>query len=471
MMYTPVMGLEIHAELLTKTKVFCRCKNEFGGEKNTRICPRCAGLPGALPVLNKEAVSLAVRAGLTLGCRINRYSAFDRKNYFYPDLPKAYQITQFEYPICEEGSVEVLGKTVRVNRIHIEEDAGKLIHGEKGTQIDFNRCGVPLIEIVTEPDFGTADEVVAFVDEVSRRLKFADVCDCRLEQGSLRVDVNISLKSEDSQMLGVRAEIKNLNSRKSIRRAIEYEIKRQTEILASGDEVARETRRFSEETGETSSLRGKEDANDYRYFHEPDLPGIEISKTEVEEIASGMPEMPQARYKRYIGLGISSADADLILADRDFSDLFDGAVRVFKSPKTIANLMLGELSRKLNESGKKAGEIEFSADDLAEIAKMSDSEKVSKQAAREILSVMFDNGGNLEEIANERGLFLSDDKDKVALVVAEVLAENRENVREYKNGVLKLFGYFMGEIMRRLGGSGNPKTVKEELTKQLTSIS
>ena len=296
MKYIPVMGLEIHAELLTKSKVYCSCENTFGGAVNNRVCPVCSGMPGTLPVINKEVVTFAVKAGLSLGCEINEYSAFDRKNYFYPDLPKAYQITQFEYPICSNGHVEVCGRNIRINRIHIEEDAGKLIH-EEVSLADYNRCGVPLIEIVTEPDFRTVEEVQQFVKEVALRLKYAEVWDARLEQGSLRVDVNISLMPEDADEFGVRAEIKNLNSVKSIGRAIEYEIKRQTEILEKGERVKQETRRFDEKSGATNVLRSKEDGHDYRYFPEPDIPPVKISKENVEKIRMSMSESPDKRLK------------------------------------------------------------------------------------------------------------------------------------------------------------------------------
>ncbi len=465
MKYTPTMGLEIHAELLTKTKVFCRCKNEFGGEKNSRVCPVCLGLPGAMPVLNREAVTLAVRAGLALGCRINEYSAFSRKNYFYPDLPKAYQITQFEYPICEAGEVELGENTIRINRIHIEEDAGKLLHGEK-TEIDFNRCGVPLIEIVTEPDFQSIDEVIEFVDAVSLSLKYAGVCDGRLEQGSFRVDVNISIKPEGSEQLGTRAEIKNLNSRKSIRRALAYEIKRQAAILEKGDKVIQETRRFNEQSGETAALRGKEGAEDYRYFPEPDLPPVRISAAEVEKIRAALPKLPNERFRLYTDeLGLSVDDAHLILGDMAFADFFEAAA--VKSPKTVAKLMLGELNHNLNNSGKEICELPFAPADLAELADLEDRGRVSKSAAREILKLMFEVGGKPAEIAEAEALFLEDNSRELAEIAAAVLAENEGNITDYLNGNQKLFSFFMGEVMRRAGRGANPALARAELLKAL----
>ncbi len=466
MKYQPVMGLEIHAELLTETKVFCSCKNEFGGEKNSRICPICTGLPGAMPILNKQAVALAVRAGLALGCRINSYSDFSRKNYFYPDLPKAYQITQFEYPICEAGRVELQNKVIRINRIHIEEDAGKLIHGDGVTEIDFNRCGVPLIEIVTEADFESIDEVIAFVDEVGLCLKYADVCDARLEQGSLRVDVNISLKPEGASELGVRAEIKNLNSRKSIRRALEFEIKRQSAILSDGGAVIQETRRFNEETGETESLRGKEGAADYRYFPEPDLPPIRLSNEQIKKIEAEMPELPKSRRIRYTReFGLSEEDARLILEDRAFADFFEASAG--KNPKTVANLMIGELNRNLNKSGKGVADLPFSPMELARLAELSDSGRVSKNAAKDILRLMFETGKKPEQIAEEEKLFLADNTAEIKRITRMIIEENPENVISYRGGNQKLFTFFMGEIMHRAGKGANPAVVRAELMKAL----
>lgn len=473
MTLVPTMGLEIHAELLTKSKIFCSCRNEFGGEKNSRICPVCAGLPGALPVLNKDAVTLAVCAGLALDCRINNYSAFDRKNYFYPDLPKAYQITQFEYPICEDGVVQLASKQIRINRIHIEEDAGKLIHdGESGlTEIDFNRCGVPLIEIVTEPDFESAEQVVDFVNEVSLRLKYAGVCDAHLEKGSLRVDVNISLKVEDSKELGVRAEIKNLNSVRSIRRAIEYEIERQSALLQNGEPVIQQTRRFSEQSGKTTVLRNKESTSDYRYFPEPNLPPIIIDESDIEIIKNSMPEMPQVKFARYTEkYGLSEDDARLILADKAFSDFFEAAV-TDTNCKTVANLMLGELNRNLNESGIGIGNIAFSPADLAALAALAIESKVSLNAAKEILSTMFKSGGKPCEIAERESLFLKDNTAELGEIVTKVLSDNTENVKSYIGGNQKLFGFFMGEVMHRAGRGTNPAAVREILSENLEKIS
>lgn len=469
MKYIPVMGLEIHAELLTKSKVYCSCENTFGGAVNNRVCPVCSGMPGTLPVINKEVVTFAVKAGLSLGCEINEYSAFDRKNYFYPDLPKAYQITQFEYPICSNGHVEVCGRNIRINRIHIEEDAGKLIH-EEVSLADYNRCGVPLIEIVTKPDFRTVEEVQQFVKEVALRLKYAGVCDARLEQGSLRVDVNISLMPEDADEFGVRAEIKNLNSVKSIGRAIEYEIKRQTEILEKGERVKQETRRFDEKSGATNVLRSKEDGHDYRYFPEPDIPPVKISKENVEKIRMSMSESPDKRLKRYIeSYNLPEADARLIIEDKAFSDFYDEAVLKYKQYKAVSNMMLGELNRNLNNSGKEISDVGFLPDDMAELVNMSEKGIISKNAAKDVFKIMFETGKKPEEIAKENDFIMENNTEELEKLADKVIAENAEIVENYRAGEERVFGFLMGQLVRYAGKSANPKLAKEVLSDKLKS--
>ena len=469
MKYTSVIGLEIHAELLTDSKVYCTCQNKFGGSENTRVCPVCAALPGTLPTLNIGAVELAVKAGLATDCTINNYSSFDRKNYFYPDLPKAYQITQFENPICSNGHITVAnGKDIRINRIHIEEDAGKLIHDGNISMADFNRCGVPLIEIVTEPDFRTPDEVASFVEQIALRLKYSGVCDARMEQGSLRVDVNISIMPYGSNNFGTRAEIKNLNSIKAIVRTIEYEIKRQADILDNGGEVIQETRRFDDSKGITVPMRSKEEAQDYRYFPEPDIPPIFLSDEDITGIRASMPQMPQDRFLRYTKkYGLPADDASLLISSKEFSDFYDGAVKINPDYKQISNMMLGELNRNLNESDKTMNDISFSPADLAELVKMSTDGTVSKNAAKEILTVMFNDGGKPIDIAKENGFIMENDVSGLEEVIAKVMAENTENVESYRNGNEKVFGFLMGQVVRSVGKSANPKLIRELLTKKL----
>lgn len=471
MRYQPVIGLEIHAELLTDSKVFCTCQNEFGGSENTRVCPRCSGLPGTLPLLNMGAVKLAAKAGFATDCTINNYSAFDRKNYFYPDLPKAYQITQFEYPICTNGHITVKGgKDIRINRIHIEEDAGKLIHDdyEGVSMADYNRCGVPLIEIVTEPDFRSTEEVQDFVEQIALRLKYAGVCDARMEQGSLRVDVNISIMPVGSSEFGTRAELKNLNSLKAIAGAIEYEINRQAEILDNGGKVVQETRRYNDNHGDTKALRSKEEAHDYRYFPEPDIPPVLLSDEDIEEIKKSMPEMPQERFKRYTEqYKLPPNDANLIILSKEFSDFYDAAVQINPDYKQISNFMLVELNRNLNESEKTISDVTFSPADLAELVKMSTDGIVSKNAAKDILKIMFDNGGKPKDIAEKHGFIMNNNSSALEDIINKVISENADSVESYRNGNVKIFGFLMGQVVRLAGKGANPKLAKDLLTEKL----
>lgn len=471
MRYQPVIGLEIHAELLTQSKVFCTCKNEFGGSENTRVCPRCSGLPGTLPLLNKNAVYLAAKAGFATGCTVNNYSSFDRKNYFYPDLPKAYQITQFENPICTNGHITVKGgKDIRINRIHIEEDAGKLVHDdyEGISMADYNRCGVPLIEIVTEPDFRSVSEVQDFVEQIALRLKYAGVCDARMEQGSLRVDVNISIMPVGSDTFGTRAEIKNLNSIKAIGRAIEYEIERQSEILDNGGTVVQETRRFNDNHGDTKSLRSKEEAHDYRYFPEPDIPPVLLSDEDIEKIKKSMPQMPQVRFARYTKeYGLPDDDAALIISTKEFSDFYDETVKINPDYKQVSNMMLVELNRNLNDLEKTINDVPFSPCDLAELVKMSTDGTVSKNAAKDILKIMFDKGEKPMEIAKNNGFIMDNDTSALEDVIEKVISENADTVQSYKEGNEKVFGFLMGQVVRAGGKGVNPKLAKDLLTEKL----
>ena len=470
MKYTTVIGLEIHAELLTRSKVYCSCENAFGGKPNTRICPICSGMPGTLPILNKNAVRLAVKAGLALNCKINNYSAFDRKNYFYPDLPKAYQITQQEYPICGNGELVIGGKSFGIERIHIEEDAGKLLHSRSNgkTLIDFNRCGVPLIEIVTKPDFRSSEEVCAFVSEICLRLKYAGVCSARLEEGSVRVDVNISVMPENSEKLGTRTELKNINSFKSIAKAIEYETIRQSQILENGERVLQETRRFDESSGKTFSMRSKETARDYRYFPEPDIPPVYISPEQLETIKSEMPEMPQERFKRYTEVyGLNSEEARLIIKDKDFSDFYDETVTLSREYKKTANIMNGELNRYMNDSGKALSETKLTPGMLSELIGLITDCKITNNGAKALLAYVCESGKAPIEAAGERGLIIKEDPQKLLEACRKVIEENQKNVEAYKNGKTQLFGFFMGQAIRILGKGTSPESVKNTLEKLL----
>ena len=418
-----VIGLEIHAELLTKTKIFCGCSAEFGGSQNTRCCPVCTGMPGALPVINQTAVEYAVKAGYALNCEINKFSVFDRKNYFYPDLPKAYQISQLYYPIIGAGKVpiEVNGvkKDVRINHIHLEEDAGKLVHDDfNGVSLaDYNRCGIPLIEIVTEPDISSAEEAMAFVEQISLLLQYAGVCDCKMEQGSLRCDVNISLMRPDAKEFGTRAEIKNINSVKSVGRAIQYEEKRQALLLEAGKKVVQETRRYNANRDKTTSMRSKENANDYRYFPEPDILQVNLTDEQLSEIKSMLPEMPSERYKKYVEWGISAVDANILIHSKPVSDFFEDAVKIYNSPKSIAVFILGEFMRRVNLGEIDPDNISFSPEDFAQLVQMADTEKISKSDAKAVFREIVENGGKPEDIAKAKGFIINVDTKKSILLL------------------------------------------------------
>lgn len=478
--YIPVIGLEIHAELLTKSKVFCTCSAEFGGDKNTRCCPVCSGMPGTLPIINQTAVEYAVKAGFALGCDINKFSVFDRKNYFYPDLPKAYQISQLYLPLCINGLVpieyeedgEKKSKNIRINRIHLEEDAGKLIHDDlNGVSLaDYNRCGIPLIEIVTEPDIGSADEAKAFVEKISLLLQYAGVCDCKMEQGSLRCDVNISIMKPTDTEFGTRAEIKNLNSVKAIGRAIDFEIYRQSKLLDMGKRVVQETRRFDDNRGETKSMRSKEDAHDYRYFPEPDILQVNFTDEDLDAIRAKLPEMPYKRLERYLSDGLNENDAKIIVNKKMLSDFFDAAVKTYGNPKSVCNFLIGELMRRINLGEIELENLPFTAEEFAKLVEMSDTEKVSKNDAKAVFRIMCEKGGDPEEIAKAAGLLITNDTGKVLEVIGEVLSANEKAVGQYKGGDQKVFGFLMGQCTKALKGVCTPKVIKEELEKALKSL-
>ena len=473
--YYPTMGLEIHAELLTNTKVFCNCSAEFGGEPNTRCCPVCSGMPGTLPVLNRRAVEYIIKAGYVMNCNISRFTKWDRKNYFYPDLPKAYQISQMPRPVCLDGHVDInvngTEKRIRINRIHLEEDAGKLTHNdeEKLSLADFNRCGIPLIEIVTEPDLHSADDVIAFFEKVKLLLQYAGICDCKMEQGSIRCDVNISIAPEDSNTLGTRTELKNLNSMKAVAKAIEVEIARQTELLEKGEKVIQETRRFNDAQGVTIAMRSKEDAHDYRYFPDPDIPPIIFTEEELNEIRLSLPEMPESRMERYTkDYGISQNDAVIIVGDKRISDFFDKAVTGNASPKNVASYLVGEFMRRVNLGEIDLDDLKFSSQDFAQLVEYLYSDKVSQNNARLIMEEMAAHGGSPKDIADRDDLWIKQDNDLLAKVIDELIANNPKATEQYKNGDQKVFGFFMGQANKALKGAASPKAIQELLRKKLS---
>lgn len=474
MSYIPIIGLEIHAELLTNSKIFCSCSAEFGGEQNTRCCPGCSSMPGTLPVLNQTAVKYAIKAGLAMNCDINKFSVFDRKNYFYPDLPKAYQISQLYFPICVNGNIPInidgKEKNIRINRIHIEEDAGKLMHDDFNgvSLIDFNRGGIPLIEIVTEPDINSSEEAKAFVEQVSLLLQYTGVCSCKMEQGALRCDVNISLMKSTDTEFGTRVEIKNLNSLKSIVRAIEYEIKRQARLLDNGDRVVQETRRFNDNHGDTKSMRSKEDAHDYRYFPDPDIPQVNLSDEDLEAIRAELPELPNKRLERYINeYDLSKTDAQIIVNQKTVSDFYDETLKEYNNPKSVSNFVIVELLRRVNLGEISMDNLPFSAKDFATLIEMADTDKVSKNDAKKILRLMIETGKSSLDIAKENGFLIVSDMSKVDEIITMVLSENAEAVEQYKNGETKVFGFLMGQCTKKLKGVCTPKVIKETLEAKL----
>ena len=459
----PTMGLEIHAELMTKSKIFCGCAVDFGGGPNTRTCPGCAAFPGTLPALNKKAVELIIKAGAVTNCEINKLTKWDRKNYFYPDLPKAYQVSQLYAPVCVNGCIEILNnKKIRIKQIHLEEDAGKLIHDQspKYSLADHNRGGTPLIEIVTEPDFHTAEEVCAFVEKIRLALQYADICDGKMEQGSLRCDVNISLAPEGADYLGVRAEIKNLNSVRSIARAIEYEIERQTEAIEKGEKLIQQTRRFSDASGETYAMREKENAADYRYFPDPDIPALVITDAERDAIFASVPEMPEVRFERYINeYKISEHNAKILINSKALSDFFEDALKEYsENPKAVSSFITTEVLA--------FEDLSVCAKDVGNLVKYSGTGKISRDAAKIILREMMENENLTLEKACEPHL-IKEDLGLVDSVIDEVIANNPAVVEQYKNGEQKVFGFLMGQASKALKGAATPAVIKETLEKKL----
>lgn len=473
--YYPTMGLEIHAELLTSSKIFCSCSADFGGKPNSRCCPICSGMPGTLPVLNRRAVEYIIKAGYVMNCDISRFTKWDRKNYFYPDLPKAYQISQMPRPVCLDGYVDInvngVHKTIRINRIHLEEDAGKLIHDDEQriSLADYNRCGIPLIEIVTEPDFHSAEEVTVFFEKIKLLLQYAGICDCRMEQGSIRCDINISIAAKDSDKLGTRTELKNLNSMRAAARAIEAEIKRQTEILDNGGEVTQETRRFNDAKNETVAMRSKEDAHDYRYFPDPDIPPIIFTEEELEEIKRSLPEMPEQRMQRYMAqYGISLNDAVIITSDKRISDFYDEAVKNSTNAKNTASYLVGEFMKRVNLGEIDLDTLKFSAEDFALLVDYLYADKLSQNNAKLVLSEMIDSGDSPKAIADQNDLWIKEDIKLLSTVIDGIFESNPKAVQQYKNGDHKVFGFFMGQANKALNGAASPKAIQEYIRSKLS---
>ena len=472
--YEAVIGLEVHAELSTKTKIFCSCPTAFGAAPNTHTCPICMAMPGTLPVLNEKVVEYAVKAGLATNCEISRNSKNDRKNYFYPDLPKAYQISQFDKPLCEHGYVEIDTKEgkkkIRITRIHIEEDAGKLNHDEfgGGSLVDLNRAGVPLIETVSEPDIRSAEEAESYLRKLKSIFEYIEVSDCKMQEGSLRADVNVSVKKKTDTKLGTRTEMKNMNSFRSIVRAIEYEVDRQIDILEDGGTITQETLRWDDVSGKTFPMRDKEDAQDYRYFPDPDLVAIKLSEEYIQNIKDNLPELPESRKQRYLEeYNLSEKDAKLLTSSKYLSDLFEGAVKVCNNPKAVNNWIISDISRILNETETEPISIPFDSNQLGKLVILIDKGTISSSIGKKVLVELFENPRDPEDIIKEKGWIQISDEGAIKEVVMKILEANPQSIADYKAGKDKALGFLVGQAMKETTGKANPQMLNKMFLEEL----
>ena len=473
--YEVVIGLEVHCELSTKTKIFCSCSTEFGGEPNSHCCPICMAMPGTLPVLNEKVVEYAVKAGLATNCKIERNSKNDRKNYFYPDNPKSYQISQFDKPLCYDGYVTIedekgIEKKVRIERIHIEEDAGKLNHDDygRGSFVDLNRAGVPLIEVVSKPDLRSAYEVESYMRKLKSIFEYIEISDCKMQEGSLRADVNVSIRKKGSTELGTRTEMKNMNSFKSIVRAIDYEIDRQIEVVEEGGEVVQETLRWDDISGRTFPMRDKEDAQDYRYFPEPDLVAIKLSEEYIENIRKALPELPESRKKRYIEeIGLSEKAANFVTSSKYYSNMFEKASEISNNPKAVSNWLMSDIARIMNEKELEPDKIPFTAENLAELVVLIDNGTISNSIGKKVLEELFENPKEPSKIIEEKGWVQISDEGAIREVVHKVLENNSQSVADYKAGKDKALGYLVGQAMKETRGKANPQMLNKMFIEEL----
>lgn len=472
--YESVIGLEVHSELSTKTKIFCSCPTGFGAAPNSQTCPICMAMPGTLPVLNEKVVEYAVKAGLATDCEISRDSKNDRKNYFYPDLPKSYQISQFDKPLCTKGKIEIQTnngkKIIGITRIHIEEDAGKLNHNEfgGGSLVDLNRAGVPLIEIVSEPDLRTAEEVELYLRKLKSILEYIEVSDCKMQEGSLRADVNVSVRKKGETKFGTRTEMKNMNSFRSITRAIDYEIERQIDVIENGGKIEQETLRWDEVSGKTFSMRDKEDAQDYRYFPDPDLVAIKLSEEYIENIKNMLPELPESRKQRYIEeYKLSEKDANIITASKHLSDLFENAVKECNNPKAVNNWIISDISRILNEEEMEPSQIPFNSNQLAKLVMLIDNGTISSSIGKKVLVELFEQPRDPSDIIKEKGWIQISDEGAIREVVQKVLQGNPQSISDYKAGKDKALGFLVGQAMKETKGKANPQMLNKMFLEEL----
>ncbi len=477
--YETVIGLEVHVQLTTNTKIFCGCSKDFGQTPNSQTCPVCLGLPGALPVLNQQVVELAIKTGLATNCQIAPRSIFARKNYFYPDLPKGYQISQFELPICEHGWLDIdlengERKRIGITRAHMEEDAGKLIHGDTpqtagNSLVDLNRACTPLLEIVSEPDMRSADEAIDYLKKLHQIVVYLGVCDGNLEEGSFRCDANVSVRPYDQEEFGTRAEVKNINSFRFIKQAIEYEVERQIDLIEGGGKVVQETRLFDSDTGMTRSMRGKEDAHDYRYFPDPDLVPLVISPEWIEKVRATLPELPEVKRGRFVEeLGMSDYDAGVLASDRALADYFDACVALGSDAKSCANWIMGEILRKLKETDTEITDVPITPELLTGLLARIADNTISGKIAKTVFEKMWQNGQSADQIIDAEGLKQVTDSGAIEALVDEVVAANPDQVAEYLGGKDKLIGFFVGKVMQASQGKANPGMVNQLLKKKLT---
>ncbi|MDW8130905.1 MAG: Asp-tRNA(Asn)/Glu-tRNA(Gln) amidotransferase subunit GatB [Bryobacterales bacterium] len=476
--YEAVIGLEVHVQLATRTKIFCACPTSFGAPPNTNVCPVCLGLPGALPVLNRAAVEMAVKAALALNCTIRQpYSQFARKNYFYPDLPKGYQISQYDKPLAENGWLEIFvdgrRKRIGVTRVHLEDDAGKSLHegfddSDRYTYVDLNRCGTPLIEIVSEPDLRSPEEAYAYLNELKLLMQYVEVSSCDMEKGHLRCDANVSVRPRGAERFGTKTEVKNLNSFRFLRQALEYEIARQVAILEAGGAIVQETRLYNPDTGETVGMRTKEHAHDYRYFPEPDLLPLRISQAWLERIRASMPELPAQKRARFVEqYGLREYDAQVLTLSRALSDYFERAAAASRDPRAVANWVMGDLLGALKAEGKEIGESPVQPEQLAELVDLIATGEITGKLAKEIFSKMFATGDSARAIIEREGLRQISDAETLARIVDEILAANPKQVELYKGGKSGVLGFFVGQVMKATRGQANPQLVNQLLKEKL----